>query len=386
MLVLEEYTDRELADYTHSHNSNTWKTDCLTVEQYVARENLLAESYAAKPSKLADVKQRFPAYQELLGLKYFVLKDTSLPSTDKYSQIVSSCETLNRVGWCIPGESSDDAVPILTICVGVVYTLPTHRGKGYAKEMVTRVNRHYDSMAQKLEDTFVKNKVMFLYSEVGEYYSQVGYVSAYVPLHRIGNMDGFLQQYCKQPVQPVRALGFSDYEDLVELQRQHFQTQLRKLHQEHGESFVFTVEPSLAMYQWFQLRDQFMATATSRPEPSRFGAALSNGSHVIWHHNWADSTLLILKAHLAGDSRAEDDLKQLLREAVLEAEAANLAKVEFWDQEIDPDCCPELYAWLKVHEPKNMHVENGSLSAMRLPQGVDPAKVIWANNTKFSWF
>ncbi|AGO11931.1 AaceriAGR250Cp [[Ashbya] aceris (nom. inval.)] len=385
MLVLEEYTDKELADFTHSHNSNAWKTDCLTIEQYVERENLLGNSDVANPSKLADIQQRFPEYQELLGLKYFVLKDTSLPCTDKYSQVVSSCETLNRVGWGIHNGSSGSMEPILTVCVGVVYTLPEHRGKGYAKELVTRVNSHYDRIAEK-RDSFMKYKVMFLYSEVGEYYNQVGYTSRYVPLHRISDLSGFRQQYCREPVQPVRVLGFNDYEDLVELQRQGFKTRLQELYQRNDDSFVFTVEPSLPIYQWFQLRDQFMATATNRLERKRFGAALSNGSHVIWHHNWAEGTLLILKAHLAGDSPTEEDLRLLLHEAVFEAEASGLVKIEFWDQEFDRDRCSELFAWLELHEPSNMYIQNGSISAMRLPDGIEPSKAIWANNTKFSWF
>ena len=197
-LKLEMYTDEDIVDYTHRVNAEAWR-GLLSPEEYIERERVLASTPLSKKHRDLTVREKFPAGYDWVGLKYFVLKDTRLPNTSKTSQIVSSCETLNSLGYCIypEGDPREDKEGkeqgsriqyCLNVCIGGVFTAKRYRGRGYAGAMIDLLNKFYENIRDTAESSsLLKNLVMTLYSEVRDYYERVGYISLHVPLHYIAN-------------------------------------------------------------------------------------------------------------------------------------------------------------------------------------------------------
>ncbi|SCW01138.1 LAFE_0D05908g1_1 [Lachancea fermentati] len=388
-LVFEQVENPEIIRFTHLQNSQIWRTKYLTSEEYAERERILGQSEIAKEHQSNHARKQFAEYAQYLGLKYFVLKNLELPNTSETSQIVSSCETLNRVGWYTKPESSGNVQPVLSICVGGVFTSEENRGKGYASVMIERLNQFYDKLADAPgSPSFLKDKVMFLYSEVGDYYAKFGYISRHVPVHSVHHLDELLERYCGEEVQPEgRFLGFSGYEDLIDLQGNSFQEKMLQLQVTNPDLRVFSVKPSLAIYQWFKHRDIYISQKFLEKPPTRFGFALPTGSHIIWHHHWTNGVLYILKVHIVGEDNPESTLKKLLAACIREAIATKLTHLEFWDDEINKATHPSLFEVLSTIEDKtSLYQENSSRSAIRAPKSVDAENLIWHNNTKFCWF
>ncbi|QLL32072.1 hypothetical protein HG536_0C02410 [Torulaspora globosa] len=390
-LSFEEVSDPEIIRYTHSKNAATWR-GLQTVDQYCERERLLGSSDIAKKGESAEMRKKFPGH-ELLGLKYFVLKNTELEATSATSQIVASCEALCRLGYAIHPGSRGKVVPILTACIGGVFTSPEHRGNGYAREMIHSLNRHFDRLSEAPDaPDFVKNTVITLYSEVGEYYAENGYQSLHVPVHVITETDVLLDRYCDTlPKEKGRFLRFDDYPDLVDLQKKQFESRLLKLHEESPEKFIFTVAADIDIYKWFQVRDLFLMDMTKRHQDDlKFGVALEDNSHIIWHHNWNDNSLVIVKIFMddhQSSTHCEHTLRRLISHAINEIKTCGLQSLVFWDEEIPIKNFPNLYAVLsEMEQACKLYVENGSLSAVRPPKGFTMEKITWDNNTKFCWF
>lgn len=388
----EAVDDPEVIRFTHLQNGSTWSGEYLSREEYADREHILGQSELGQLHKSGDHIDRFEDNAKHLGIKYFVLKDLTLPETSKTSQIVASCETMNRVGWVmVPG--SEEITPVLTACVGGVFTLKHHRGRGYAKKMIDQLNHMYDSLSESSDDPFLKYMTIDLYSEVDEYYSRNGFVSYHVPVYEIHQLAALETRYCDALGQanksPVRTLGYNDYEDLVELQRQQFRKQMVEYND--GSKFLFTVKPTLETYMWFEDRDIFVSKKFHEEKPIRFGAALSDGSHIVWHHSWTSHSLYIIKVYIAtGETQnADNALASLLKEAVKECHLTKLTYLEFWQDEIPPETFPVFYSTLRqVESGHNLSKVNHSLSAIRLSPSCQKYKdeYLWLNNTKYCWF
>lgn len=385
------YDDDEIIQFTHLNNSAAWK-GLLTSEDYVEREKILRSTDIASKSQTPELQEKYPEGHKWLGLKYFILKNKSLPDNTKTSQIVSSCETLNRLGYCIHPGSNGKIEPALIICIGGVFTEQKFRGKGYAAKMINALNKFYDDLRTNYGDKspLIKNMVITLYSEVDNYYEVFGYHSLHVPLHHITKFDEFLNRYCDNSIiDNGRYLEFNGYEDLVALHDAQFEQSLDKLAKENPKKFVFTVKPDLDIFKWFQERDVFIMKKTGNGEDELpFGFALPDQSHVIWHHNWNDGVLIITKIYISKkDKPKEETLKQLIGHAILEAQKAKLSKVQFWDEEIPIEDYPQLNSLInELEDTRLIYKTNGSVSAVRPPAGYTAENIIWDNNTKFCWF
>lgn len=390
-LAFVNYDDDEIRQFTHMNNAEAWK-GLLTREDYTEREKRLGSTDIATKDQTPEIQDMYPEGSKWLGIKYFVLKDLDIPNTGKCSQVVSSCETLNRIGYCIHPGTKGKIEPALIICIGGVFTEEKYRGRGYAGKMITSLNKFYDDLRENHGDKspLIKNLVINLYSEVDNYYEKFGYHSLHVPLHHITKFDEFLTNYCdNNVVKEGRYLEFNGYEDLVALHDAQFEKSLYKLAKENPNKFIFTVKPDLDIFKWFQERDVFIMKKTGNGEEELpFGFALPDQSHVIWHHNWNDKVLVVTKIYISDNGKPkEDTLKQLIGNAILEAQRTNLTKVQFWDEEIPIQDYPELNKLLnEVEDKSQIYKTNGSVSAVRPPTGYTSDNVIWDNNTKFCWF
>lgn len=394
-LVLERTEDPELIRFTHERNSAKWKGK-LSVDEYVERERLLGQENVCKYGGNTSLVQRFPASDGWLGIKYFVLRDTALPNESKFSQIVSSCETLNRPGFCYGASGTIE--DMLVICIGGVFTPEQYRGRRYASTMIHKLNEFYDRVREKYaaaNSKFWINSVTTLYSEVGTYYEPMGYHSMHVPIHCITEFDKMLEIYCHNSTtkSETRVLKYNAYEDLVHCQRLKFEKSLKQLKDANPDSFVFSVVPDISLYNWFAMRDAFTGAKLHQRSIEHdkicYGVALEDNSHILWFHDWSESHLVILKVHIEQEREGENDekLKKLIRGAIEEAIHSNFHELEFWDEEIPSASFPEFFKCVeKLEHESKINQTNSSLSAVKPPMHIKIDDVIWANNTKFCWF
>ncbi|CEP60597.1 uncharacterized protein LALA0_S01e14598g [Lachancea lanzarotensis] len=394
-LVFEPVVDPEVIRFTHLQNGKTWKPEFMTMKDYVEREHILGTCDISSADGSLEMQNRFPEASQYLGIKYFVLKDLGLPHTSKTSQIVSSCETLNRVGWAVTPKSQGAMRPVLSACIGGVFTIPEYRGRKYAAEMMIRLNEYYDGISSAPDaPDLLQNIVIFLFSEVGEYYSKFGYVSRPAPLHTVEKLDEVLEAYCggdSLDNKDGSHLGYDCGDDLIELERQAFIGDVQKAHSDHPESFVFTLEPSKDIYKLFHERSLFQKKFLDPDSQVQFGYSLENGSHIIWHLNYwpHQRSLYILNLHNSGETAAEKELnlKKLIARAVQEAQKHGVEFLQFWDTELgQQDWSNSFMTFLqKVEKPSNLYQENPSLSAIRVAN-VKAENILWVNNTKLCWF
>ncbi|CAB4251878.1 similar to Saccharomyces cerevisiae YGR111W Putative protein of unknown function [Maudiozyma barnettii] len=390
-LTFEKYDDPEIKRFTHMNNGEAWQ-GLLPRDQYADREQYLSESGIAQKNQDPATQKLYPEGCEWFGIKFFALKDRRLPATGKTSQIVSSCETLNRLAYCTTSGSDGKIELCLNVCIGGVFTEKKFRGQGYAKAMIESLNKYYDELrATPGAPDFIKNLVITLYSEVGDYYTQLGYHTLHVPLHNITHIDELYQEYCGGvDSAPGRFLGFDDYEDLIHLQDNEFKKDLLTTNGANKDSFIFMVKPDIEIFKWFQYRDIFIQERTNNgtTQPP-FGFELENHSHIIWHHNWNDNKLVITKIYISEDQKMNSEvvLRQLFAKAINEARKTNLDVLQFWDFEISLNEFPQLRDVLKeVCDDDELYAQNGSISAVRPPPGYNKDTIIWEKNTKFCWF
>ncbi|SCU84985.1 LAFA_0D13212g1_1 [Lachancea sp. 'fantastica'] len=394
-LVFELVLDPEVIKFTHMQNAASWRPDFMTMMDYTQRERMLGSCEVSKADASQEMQTRFPDSSQYLGIKYYVLKDLDLPHTSKTSQIVSSCETLNRVGLAVTPKSQGAVRPVLTACIGGVFTIPEHRGRKYGGEMIKRLNKYLDGISSPPDaPEFVQDIVTVLYSEVGEFYSKFGYVSRPVPLHTVEALDEILDSYCGGDSVARKDgynIGFDCGDHLIDLEKQEFVQDLQKAHSKHPDAFVFSVEPSKDIYKWFHERFLFQKKFLDPESQVEYGYALNNGSHVIWHLNyWPDEkALYILKVYTSGETIAERDanLKDLMARTIQEAKKNGVERLQFWNSELGQQdwSKPFMASLQKKEKPSNLYQENPSLSAIRIAN-VKPEDIVWEHNAKFCWF
>lgn len=410
LVLVDCSNDMEMRGYCHSQNSATWKSDLLTVDEYVQREFALSTADLCiqhlKTSENSDdvdtgKEESKGIFRKYLGVRYFALKDMSLPETSNYSQIVSSVETLNKVGYVVPPESGKQ-VPVLSVCIGGVFTAEKFRGNGYAKSMIQLLNKHYDDMAKTQEGVktgkFLEWKVMTLYSEVGEFYSKVEYVSDHVPVHHINKYNELLKAIEQKEGKntknkSVKYMNFKGYDELVDLEIKETEEKIAKAVEKRnakkGTDFIFVLKPDILIYQWFAVRDIYIGCIAfpqlMAKNPLTYGVSVNNMStktnaHCMWHHAWAEKNLTILKVF----TQRQDDIFELFKYMILEAQKYNLKEIHIWDEELSKEKYPNFFATLEsVVGADHLSMKNTSLSAIRAPFH---GKVEWLNNGKFCWF
>lgn len=393
--LFEITDDQEMIEYCHRKNAVTWGSDLYNTDQYILREKHLKEQTICSTPIISSSLEK---YRKYLGAKYFTFLDLSLPSKDKFSQIVSSCETLNRVGYIQPPNSTS-SIPSLSICIGGVFTPAEFRGRGYASAMIEHLNRFYDDISTSNEsgDSFLTHTTMFLYSEVGDFYKKFGYQSRHIPVHEFINDASLVDHVTKD-------LKLSSYqEDVIPLNLDHDDNNLKEcIKQEILEcerlsackstmgKYRFFLMPDLDIYKWFKARDVFISNIAFSDlideHPLVDGYKIKDTkSHVIWHHNWNESKLYVLKLYIEDDKNVED-LTVLLVKCLEELKKYNIKKLVLWDDDLKIADKNEFLASFSAHNGVHLKAENGSLSAIRAIWIDDINRLEWINNSKYLWF
>lgn len=367
-LVLEPISDPEVIRFTHLNNSEAWKSK-LTKDQYADREWKIGCESSLGRRKV----------DEKLGIFHYVLRDLSIQSDNKTDNIVASCETMNRRAWRID-EQNGELKEIKCACIGGVFTLKDHRKKGYAAEMITRLN---DAVDKQLGP----GGFTFLYSEVGEYYSKFGYESHEVPVHTFQPQNSPL---AKLPKSDYHFLKYDDYERLVESQYKHVRENLIKTSATlDSDRCLVTLVPDIDIYNWFHDRDIFISKVL-RPEVQleHFGAVLNGtNDHIIWLHDWNEDKLVIVRVY----NENEHDVKsfeKLISIAAEEAQLYNFKSISIWDSSLGEDKRhhDEALKLVEQFEGAKTFQPNSSMSAIRFHDKTAKGHYSWENNDKWCWF
>ena len=110
----------------------------------------------------------------------------------------------------------------------------------------------------------------------------------------------------------------------------------------------------------------------------------NSDSHIIWHHNWNENKLYIIKLYIEENGNY-DDLSTLLIKSLEELKKYNLTKLVIWDDDLKIKNKKEYLNSFVSHSKVHLHAENGSLSAIRASWINEINDLEWINNSKYLW-
>lgn len=401
--VLERLHKLEDINFTRTQNAGAWKA-LLHEQDYVAREYVLGKA------KITS--------SEVNRLVVFALRARDKP------ELVSSVELLIRESWRFH-KNEDGLVKkteILSGCIGGVYTYPEYRGKGLATIMVDKLVE-----TAKKPEFLGENGFIFLYSEVGEYYTRNGFKSFGVPLLKMplassttifGAPDG------------VSLVKYHDFDSLFKTYNLHFAAEMETKVAADGIERI-SVNPTSAYIDWFHLRVKFFSSKLfgdsglqldawndsyeqlvekfSTIEPTYFGLRWDcpkSGSligFIVWTYDYSfdeekqkfSNTSTVLKIFVNTPEFEYDShalqliefMKKYLESKHDVAPMSNFGTVVVWESEISSHVHKQL---VKQHNGVPGLV-NSSRSAIMFNNAEDDVKlkegsIVWENNNKLPWF
>lgn len=397
---LDLLTTHDEITHTHEQNAAAWR-NLLSVEEYVAREHVLLLS------KIAS--------SEVSRVVVFGLRHVSSPT------LLSSVELFVRHSWRYHRDATGKPVktPILSGCVGGLFTYPENRGKGIAQVMVDKLVE-----IAKSSDFLGTDGFTILYSEVGEYYTRNGFKSFPVLLTNVA-----IAPLDAEYVAPdgVELVGYHDFEDLFKVYAESFHAETLAKVAADGIDRV-AIDPVSGLVDWFHVRVKYFATKLFREkiefdpfkmsyeelndiftkvEPHFFGLKLVQpGTNelrgfIVWQYEYdQDKTgafsnyATVIKIHVNNTLGDVDSISHeliLAMQAYLGAKHAspqlqNIKKIVIWESEISTALKERFVGEGAVHG-----LENSSRSAMLYNNEEDDEKlkegrIIWENNTKLPWF
>lgn len=397
---LDILTTHDEITHTRQQNAAAWK-NLLSVEEYVAREHVLLLS------KIAS--------SEVSRVAVFGLRHISSPT------LLSSVELFVRHSWRYHQDASGKPVktPILSGCLGGVFTYPENRGKSIAQIMVDKLVE-----IAKSTDFLGPDGFTILYSEVGEYYTRNGFKSFPVPLTNVAIAPLDSEYVAPDGVELVR---YHEFEDLFKVYAESFHAEILAKVAADGIDRV-ALDPVSGLVDWFHVRVKYFATKLfgekiefdpfkmsyeelndifTKVEPHFFGVKLVKpGTNalrgfIVWQYEYdQDKTgafsnyATVIKIYVnstIGDVDSTTHELILAMQAYLGAKHSspqlqNFKKIVIWESEISSALKDKL-----VHEGAVHGLENSSRSAILFNNDADDeklkaGKIIWEDNTKLPWF
>lgn len=398
---LDRLHDLPSINHTRTKNAQAWK-NLLAEQEYVEREFLLSKA------KITSSKVN--------RLCVFALKKRDSDT------VVSSMEVLIRQAWRFKMEDgSVSMIPVLSGCIGAVYTYPEYRGKGFAALMVSKF------MEEMRRDEYLgTGGFTFLYSEIGEYYANHGFKSFGVPIAKI-------------PLQPstqfrlpqgASLVEYHNFEYLFAHYRDHFAAEMSAKVSQDGIERI-TVVPTADFVDWFHLRAKFLSTRIFGSKGTNFDVWNDSYEHIVgqlqdvtpkyfglrldcptsgkligfivWTYDYDYSKedehfhnhATVLKIHVNTPEFDRDTYtlqllelaKQYLELPHEEEPLKNFTQLIVWESELSEHVQHEL---VKRHGA-DLHLDNSSRSAIMYNNDADDEKLklgqmVWENNTKLPWF
>ncbi|GME76280.1 unnamed protein product [Ambrosiozyma monospora] len=411
-LRLELAKDYKTLQICQAENHDTWGVP-LSIEDYYERE---LKSYKDKPCNF-ERNYDDPSTKE--GVYYWVMYNEN-------DEIVCSCETLVCLSYHYQdigktgGEG--DIGKCYSAIVGSVYTFKAHRGNGYATQMMNSLVEW--KLPELLNEQF---DFTFLYSEVGEYYSRMGFKSYHVPTIEIPVvMNGKLK--VSSDLNEIEMLG-TDHTKQIEVYDEQVKKMILAKGKEVAQSGseqqklpILAMKPTQEKFNWFYERDKHTGEKLYNvdPESLKFGIALKESpgdNFIAWHLDFRARLVMII----AIQTTSFINLQKLIRAMFTKLQSPDFChesnshnpesqhteqlfdKVVIWEEEIvnfdngdgDGNVAKngnsEVLTWLKDEfESAEFNISNESLSALRLlhPEmnNGNLNLVHWISNSKWCWY
>ncbi|KAF9907868.1 hypothetical protein EC991_010466 [Linnemannia zychae] len=413
-LILLPTTVPEIVQKTWTNNMEEWAKG-VPQDKYHAREQHLAATAFSSEQRLitwilvprsnVDVT---PAYASDVGAGVEKVQggfDPTDVSKENLERILGAVETYERPGL-VAKVGNEHVEDVSTMSVASVYVPSKYRHNGYGKLMMKLLWEEMESR---------KIAFSFLYSDLGpDFYSDFGWtaresVQILFPTTytlpapptartrasvRPTNLDPIatdaqLQELIDQDALIVR----QDLEQRLAVANANTANTNAKNELQEAESYV-AVTPEIRAIQWLYARAWFNAsnifsknyTQAAIESDLKYGVRVpgTNNQFVLWHHDFTDDNLFILRWRLDPSSSPEtEDLDAIAlafaQAAKDEAKKWKLSKVVFWGG----DAALATLLGLQVQVRKDSIPSLGLLNTAY--PGHTPARLEWVLNQKYSW-
>lgn len=393
---LVHLTEQELIDFTRFQNAQAWK-GALSIKDYVLREHVLGKSKMATtpPNKLLIFMLRNKTDKAPLCSIEFLIRKSKKYTLNKQENVV---------------EQED----ILSGCIGGVYTYPQHRGNGYARVMV-------DKLVVEAKELLGSRGFVFLYSEIGEYYSKNGFLSQGVDLINIP-LTCELDSVATTSDMKYDLIGYHQFDSLMERYNKQNEQEIIGKVLKDGKSRI-TVVPNSKIIDWFHLRSKYISykifyeskqahepidfynesyesikSKLELVEPKYFGIKLEIAGFIIWtmdfnNQSKPENYVTVLKI-VSFDENSKDEvsikLLSLLKTHLIKNPILNgmkTTKIVIWESEISSNVKNTLINQWNAQ----VNIDNPSRSAILMNDPKEDVKlresdIIWEGNDKLPWF
>ncbi|OAQ30558.1 hypothetical protein K457DRAFT_124917 [Linnemannia elongata AG-77] len=406
-LILLPTTVPEIIQKTWTNNMEEWAKG-VPEDKYHARERHLAATAFSSEGRLitwvlvpkpgTDVTE---SYREAVGeggvRGSFVENDGS---KDNLERILGALETYERPGLVARTEDDGEegVKDVSTMSVASVYVPSKYRHHGYGHLMMKLLWEEMES--RKIAFTF-------LYSDLGpDFYGDFGWTARTctqilipttmtLPTPPTARTRGSVKSITLEPVATDIQL-----QDLIEqdalLVRKDLEARLAtaKTNNDKKAKTIVAVTPEIRSIQWLHARSFFNASVIFSQNHSplliqtdlKYGVRVpgSKTQFVLWHHDFTDDNLFILRWRLdPSSSSPEEDTDAIAlafaQAAKDEAKKWGLSKVVFWNGD---EALAHLLG-LKVETRKDSIPSLGLLNSVY--PGHQPEELEWVLNQKYSW-
>ncbi|KAF9953880.1 hypothetical protein BGZ70_000076 [Mortierella alpina] len=399
-LVLIPATAPEIIQKTWTNNMEEWAKG-VPLEQYHAREQHLAATAFSSENRLitwilvpkadADVTEEYKTTAGDHGVRGgFDPKDVSKQNLER---ILGAVETYERPG--IVATVGDETLhEVSSVSVASVYAPSKYRSHGYGKLMMRLLWKKIEDMGASFS---------FLYSDLGpDFYGNFGWTartsteivilpSLTLPAPPSTASSAMTTRASARAIK-LETVTEESLAALIEHDTQLLRTQLIKKLKERlnttppKKTTFVAVTPEVRCIQWLHARAWFNAKEIWKfQDPQMKDLTLgvyvagTKDQFVLWHHDFTDDNLFILRWRI--DSTATNEEADIIALAFVEAaqqEARKwrLSKIVFWNGHAS-------LANLLGLKVKHRQHSIPSLGLIKSDQ--DTNNVEWVLNEKYSW-
>ncbi|WYZ45968.1 hypothetical protein EsH8_IX_000193 [Colletotrichum jinshuiense] len=370
-LVLTQPTPTErVGTYTSTYDS--WGT-ALELEEYLRREEYMTTVPVSRNG----------------GITQWILTDPSQPPDNR--PILSSCESIRKN--LLVAKPDGTVVDAITHAIGSVFTVPAHRGNGYASIMMNmmgpRLARWQGKEMAKgetwgdIKDGEVACSMLF--SDIGKkFYAKHGW-HPYESTHL-----SFPPQAASGEEESLKAvpLGYHELAELCAVDERLLRSRLAK----KGNKTRVALLPDLDAMLWHLMREDYMTKHIFGKTPTVRGGVIGKlGSRVwaVWTRGYygglkkpEGNTMhilrLVVEDETSSDEYVQEAIEALLRLARAEAAEWKVNNVELWNPE------PRIRGLIEKAGIPHEFVERETDSIASL-MWYGEGEIEWVLNEKFGW-
>ncbi|KAF9923141.1 hypothetical protein FBU30_006763 [Linnemannia zychae] len=406
-LILIPATAPKSIQRTWTNNMEEWAKR-VPIDQYHAREQHLASTAFSSEGRLitwilvpkpdANVTSAYEALtKDGEGVRGgFVESDESEANLER---ILGAVETYERPGLVARVGEEGGIKDVSTMSVASVYVPSKYRHHGYGKLMMKLLWEEMESQ---------KIAFSFLYSDLGpDFYGDFGWTArtcTQIVIPTTYTLPTQPSARTRSSVRPVALESIATSDQLQELMDQDALLVRKDL--EHRLTLatsdstnkiktLVAVTPEIRAIQWLYARAWFNASVVfaKNHTPEAIESGLHYGvrvpgsttQFVLWHHDFTDDNLFILRWRI-DPSPSKDDDEDLDAISLAFAQAAkdeakkwNLSKVVFWNGDSHLADLLGLTVDIRKDSIPSLGLLNNAYP------GHQPAELEWVLNQKYSW-